>query len=219
MSDALLLPTLIREAMGDKRLRYQAVPSFAEATADEIRRFDLIAGRIAFLADGDEGGRNHVQRLLDNGIAEEQVIYLGNDSHSGLSIEDLLAKDIYLKAVNDELDAWHQLEYPPSLLPEKGRSKAVEQWCEEQTGRDGRPVELSKVDVAQRVLDQRAPGVKLLAKAPTMKKAHENVIAVLEGAKDRIRQLREQGPAEPLPERENTEDEDGHSAEGDQIAV
>jgi len=220
MSDALLLPTLIREATGDGHLRYQAVPSFAEATADEIRRFDLIAGRIAFLADGDEGGRNHVQRLLDNGIAEEQVIYLGNDSHSGLSIEDVLAKDIYLKALNDELDAWHRLEFPPSLLPEKGRSKVVEQWCEEQTGRNGQPVKLSKVDVAQRVLDQRAPGVRLLAKAPTMRRAHENVIAVLEGAKERIKQLREQGPSEPLRESEEMEeDEDEQSSEGDQVVV
>jgi AAA domain, putative AbiEii toxin, Type IV TA system len=203
MSDALLLPTLIREATGEKRLRYQAVPSFAEATADEIRRFDLMAGRIAFLADGDEGGRNHVQRLLDNGIAGEQIIYLGGDSESGLSIEDLLAKDIYLKAVNDELDAWHQLEYPASMLPETGRSKAVEDWCAEQTGRNGQPVELSKVDVAQRVLDQREPGVKLLAKAPTMKKAHENILAVLEGARDRIRQLREQAAVKPMSERED----------------
>lgn len=204
MSDALLLPTLIREATGDKRLRYQAVPSFAEATADEIKRFDLIAGRIAFLADGDDGGRRHVQKLIDNGISEDQILYLGDDSNSELSTEDLLAKSVYLNAVNAELGAWQGLEYPADQLPDKGRSKAVKDWCAEQTGQDGNPVEVSKVDIAQRVLDQRSPETKLLAKAPTVKKVHEMILAVFEGAPERMKQLRER-VAEAAPPEPDTE--------------
>jgi hypothetical protein len=191
MSDALLLPILIREAAGEKHLRYQAVPSFAEATDDEIQRFDLIAGRIAFLADGDKGGRDHVQKLLDNGISEDQILYLGDDPESGLAIEDLLVKSIYLTAVNRELHAWHGLEYPADQLPDTGRSRAVKDWCAEQTGRDGKPVKVSKVDIAQRVLDQRSPEVKLLAKAPAVKKVHKRVLAVFESAPERMKQLRE----------------------------
>lgn len=206
MSDALLLPTLIREATGEKRLRYQAAPSFAEATADEIRQFDLIAGRIAFLADGDEGGRNHVQRLLDNGISEEQVLYWGDDPESDLSIEDLLAKSVYLHAVNKELHDWHGVEFQAEDLPEKGRSKAVEEWCEQQTGRNGKPIKLSKVDVAQRVLDQRSSDVKLLAKSAAVRKIHEKIIAVLDGAPERMKQLRERAaeaaPPDPEPKTE-----------------
>lgn len=197
MSDALLLPTLIREATEENHLRYQPVPSFAEATPDEIKRFDLIAGRIAFLADGDDGGRRHVEKLLKNGIAEEQVVYLGNDKNSGLSIEDLLAKSVYLKAVNDELGAWEGIEFPADELPDKGRSKLVEEWCAQRTGRDGKPVELSKVDVAQRVLDQRSSGAKLLARASTVRKAHENILAVLEGAAERMKRIREEAPERP----------------------
>jgi predicted ATP-dependent endonuclease of OLD family len=198
MSDALLLPTLIREATGENRLRYQAVPSFAEATADEIKRFDLIAGRIAFLADGDEGGRNHAQQLIDNGISEDQILYLGDDPDSELSIEDLLVKSVYLKAVNDELGAWVGLEYPADELPDKGRSKAVKDWCAEQKGHNGKPVEISKVDIAQRVLDQRSSNTKLLAKAPTVKKVHEKIMGVFEGAPERMKQLRERA-AEAAP--------------------
>jgi hypothetical protein len=126
MSDALLLPTLLREAAGLERLSYQAVPGFAEATPDEINRFDLIAGRVAFLADGDDGGRRHVGKLRDNGIEAEQILYLGDDPKSGLSIEDLLAKSVYLKAVNGHLQAWHHLDFPAGLMPEQGRSGAVE---------------------------------------------------------------------------------------------
>ncbi|HEX5761548.1 MAG TPA: AAA family ATPase [Solirubrobacterales bacterium] len=199
MSDALLLPSLIREATGEKRLRYQPVASFAEATADEIKRFDLIAGRIAFLADGDGGGRKHVEKLAENGISEGQVIYVGSDPHSGLSVEDLLIKSVYLKAVNAELGAWHGLEYPAEELPEKGRSKAVKDWCAQQQDRNGNPVELSKVDVAQRVLDLRGPDTKLLAKPAVARKINENVLAVFEGAPERMKQMREKaGELVPL---------------------
>jgi predicted ATP-dependent endonuclease of OLD family len=198
MSDALLLPSLLREATGEKRLRYQPVASFAEATADEIRRFDLIAGRIAFLADGDDGGRRHVEKLKENGISDDQVIYVGNDPDSGSSIEDLLTKSVYLQAVNEELGAWHGLEYPAGELPEKGRSKAVKDWCAQQKDRNGNPVLLSKVDVAQRVLDQRGPDTKLLAKSAVVRKIHENVLAVFEGAPERMKQAREKaGELEP----------------------
>ena len=192
MSDALLLPILLREATGLERLRYQAVPGFAEATPDEIKRFDLIAGRVAFLADGDKGGREHAEKLTRNGIEEEQILFLGNNPESGLSIEDLLPKAVYLRAVNGQLKAWHNLEYPANLLPSKGRSKAVEEWCKQQIGRNEKPVELSKVDVAQRILDQRSPQTKLLAKASTAKKLDESINAVFNGAQERMRRLREQ---------------------------
>lgn len=191
MSDALLLPTLIREATGEGCLAFQPVPNFAQATGDEIKQFDLIAGRIAFLADGDEGGRRHVAKLIRHGMDPEQIVYVGNAEDSELSIEDLLVKSVYLRAVNEQLAAWEGIEYPAESLPEKGRSKAVEDWCSTQVGMDGEPVELSKVDVAQRVLDQRSPGTKLLAKSSAVKKINENALIVFNGAPERLKLLRD----------------------------
>jgi hypothetical protein len=202
MSDALLLPTLVREATGMNNLLYQPVSNFAEASTDEIKNFDLIAGRIAFLSDGDKGGRNHVKTLLANGVTEEQIIYLGGSSESGLEIEDLLVKSVYLKAVNQALKLWAGLEYPADKLPEKGRGKAVEAWCEKQKGRNGQPVELSKVDVAQHVLDQHSPDTKLLAAGPTVRKVHESILAVFESAPKRMRQLQERAAEAASPEPE-----------------
>ncbi len=202
MSDALLLPTLLREATGLTRLSFQAVPGFAEATPDEVNRFDLIAGRVAFLSDGDEGGREHAKKLRENGIEAEQIIYLGGDPESGLSIEDLIPKSVYLTAVNGQLKTWHGLEFPAGRLPVKGRSKFVEDWCAERKGRHGKTVELSKVDVAQRVLDQRGPEMKLLARAPTAKKIYENIITVFDGVPDRMKRLRERAALAALLEAE-----------------
>lgn len=162
MSDVLLLPTLIREATGKERLPYQPAPSFAEADPDQIRDFDLIAARIAFLADGDEGGRAHVGQLRENGILDEQIRYLGGAEDSGLAVEDLLDREVYLRAVNAELGTWHQLEYPEQELPEIGRSSAVKKWCKEKSVELGKDIKVSKVDIAQRVLDQRGQEVGLL---------------------------------------------------------
>jgi hypothetical protein len=162
MCDVLLLPTLIREATGKERLPYQPAPSFAEADPDQIRDFDLIAARIAFLADGDEGGQAHVKQLRDNGILDEQIRYLGGAEDSGLAVEDLLDREIYLRAVNTELNTWHQLQYPEQELPEIGRSSAVKKWCKEKSTELGKDIKVSKVDIAQRVLDQRGQETGLL---------------------------------------------------------
>ena len=192
MSDALLLPTLIRQATGEERLGYQPVPSLAEATSDEIANFDLVGGRVACLVDGDEGGKKHFKRLTKHGFFDEQILFLGGSENSELAIEDLLDKAVYLKAVNEELKAWHGLEFPASELPEKGRSKAVEDWCAQQTGEGGGEVKLSKVDVAQRVLDQLSPKKKLLAKEhrKTLKDLHKKITDVFEGAPERMKKLR-----------------------------
>ncbi|HKI67192.1 MAG TPA: AAA family ATPase [Solirubrobacterales bacterium] len=193
MSDALLLPSLIREATGESRLNYQAAPSFAEADPEQIRDLDLIASRIAFLADGDEGGEDHVKQLTENGIMDEQIRFLGG-KRSGLAIEDLLDKTVYLNAVNRELDTWHKLEYPASKLPESGRSAAVKKWCEKQEQSLDRKIKLSKVDVAQGVLDQRCEDVALLDEKhrQLLVDLHSELEEIFDEAPERLERLRDE---------------------------
>jgi predicted ATP-dependent endonuclease of OLD family len=156
MSDVILLPTLIREATGADRLDYQVTPSFAEAHPDEVPSFDLLASRVAYVADGDKGGREHVKKLTKNGVLSEQIVYIGGSDRSGLSMEDLVTKKAYLRAVNRELEVWHDdLKFPHDRLPDVGRAAAVKRWARRHTGRDGKPIEPSKVAIAQRILDQR----------------------------------------------------------------
>jgi predicted ATP-dependent endonuclease of OLD family len=153
-TDALLLPSLFREALGQPRLGYQVVPRFAGVAPGEIPNFDLVAARLAVLADGDAGGADHKKTLQKQGLSNEQIFFLGGPG-SGLSLEDLIDEEIYRQAVNDELK-----EHKPDLrftdpLPNKGRSKTVERWAANEKSSDGQAIKLSKAAVAQRVLNQR----------------------------------------------------------------
>jgi energy-coupling factor transporter ATP-binding protein EcfA2 len=163
MSDVVLLPTLLREATRQERLDYQVTPHFADAHPDEIPDFDLLASRVAYVADGDKGGRDHVKKLIKNRVRPEQIVYIGGSDHSELSMEDLITKKAYLRAVNRELEVWHDdLKFREDALPDSGRAAAVKKWAARRKGRDGEPIELSKVAIAQRVLDLRSEEAQLV---------------------------------------------------------
>jgi hypothetical protein len=158
MTDALLLPTLIREATGVEVIRYQFAPGASEASRAEIPELDLAAARVVFLLDGDRGGRDQAKKVRRGGALPGQVIHLG-DKTDGLAVEDLLAKEVYLQGVNEQLAAVRPgLQMSPEEIPDSGRGSAVVEWCAQHS------IELSKVAIAQRVLDQRHDH-KLLARA------------------------------------------------------
>ncbi len=148
------LPSLIREATGAPYLGYQIAPSFADATRADVEDLDLVAARVAYLADGDEAGRGHARKLRDAKVLAEQIVFLGG-AQSGLSPEDLLVKGVYLNAVNAALAVRHDVQIRMADVPDIGRSAAVAAWCGQRIRGDGQPIELSKVDIAQQVLDQR----------------------------------------------------------------
>lgn len=181
ISDAMLLPSMIREATTLDRLPYQVVPGFAEARGDATPEFDLMASRTAFVADGDTGGDEHAQKLVNNGVSPKQITYLGGQG-SGLSTEDLLVKDLYRAAVNDVLEGLSAgLTIPEAEIPAAGRSHAVEAWGETQLV-GGKPLRIRKAAVAQRILDNRMPGTSLVAPARrrTLQALHRAILKILE---------------------------------------
>lgn len=150
LSDALLLPTLIREATRKERLSYQIVPGFSQAPKADADNFDLMAARVAFVADSNLGGRNHITGLVRQGVRREQVAWLGGSGSGDVDLEDLLAIGVYVAAINAELSRWYPgVLISPGDIPAKGRSDAVEAWAK------ARGANVSKPEVAQRVLDQR----------------------------------------------------------------
>jgi hypothetical protein len=176
ISDAMLLPSMIREATGLARLPYQVVPGFAEARGDATPEFDLMASRTAFVADGDGGGELHVQKLINNGVSEKQIEYLGGKG-MGFSMEDLLSKGVYLAAVNAEMP--DGLKIPSGEVGDIGRTNAIKAWVE--TQRPGQGLSVNKAAVAQRVLDSLTSETSLLSTPgnKALRTLHRNILKVL----------------------------------------
>lgn len=186
-TDALLLPTLIREVTGESRLPYSVVPQFSRVSSDEIPNFDLMAARLVLLADGDQGGDDAEENLSRHGVLPEQIVFLGGKG-SGLSLEDLVDPEVYLAAVNAELSAQVAgLEFPTEDLPETGRSRTVRDWAAKQLGADGSNVRVSKAAVAQRILDQRKNRDLIdPERRDELAELHKNIQAILEEATHRL---------------------------------
>jgi hypothetical protein len=155
-TDAFLLPSLIREAIGEDRLKYQVVPHFARARANEIKDFDLVASRFVCVVDGDQGGRDHAKFLRRCGLRDEQIFFQGGSEDSGLSLEDFIHPKTYVHVINGLLKkAKAAVEIAPDDLPEIGRSIALSEWLKGKVSSDGEQIVISKPEVVQAVLNER----------------------------------------------------------------
>ncbi len=101
-TDLMLLPTILREAVGIDRLRFQVAPGIAEAPSKTYRSLESEAGKVGFLVDGDDAGMGLRRQLEHAGIAAGRVVSLG-DVLNGAVIEDFLDPVAYVNAVNEQL--------------------------------------------------------------------------------------------------------------------
>jgi energy-coupling factor transporter ATP-binding protein EcfA2 len=129
-TDLILLPSVLREANGRSELGFQVAPGLAEASPGAIEELGLAASRVAYIVDGDAGGRAVKRKLIRQGVREEQIVTI-NDGGRGLALEDLLDRDAYLAAVNEELRRSHgdQQQMSRRHMPDSGRPRAVDRWC------------------------------------------------------------------------------------------
>lgn len=150
-SDAILLPTLLRQACEISSLGFQIAPGLAGVAALAVPSLDVEAGRVAFVVDGDEGGEAHAAKLRRAGVPSERIVVL-QDAADGerFETEDYVDALVYSKAVSDELRCWNELtdEFVAADVPTSFRSKAVEAWCMERKLRAP-----DKTAVAQRVVN------------------------------------------------------------------
>jgi predicted ATP-dependent endonuclease of OLD family len=179
--DAMLLPTLFREATGKDDVGFQVAPSLAEITPEAAEEVDLVAARVAYLLDGDKGGLGHRGKLVDAGIPVDRILLLEDSAGQPLAVEELLDEGVYRQAVNLEL-ARKKLEFPDSdAIPANGRAAFIKKWCEKQTDSNGDPHEApTKRSVAQRVLEERFDRANLdPARQELVAKLHQDVTAIL----------------------------------------
>ncbi len=146
-TETILLPSLFAEAASE-RLDFQVLPGIANIAKEQVPDLDLEAPRIVYLVDGDQGGRENERTLKRGGVPARRILSLP----AGHTTEDLVAKDVYLDAINEEfrrsgIDDRMQSDE----LLETGRVDAVQAWCV------ARGIAVpNKVAVAERIVHQRA---------------------------------------------------------------
>jgi len=147
-SEAILLPTLIREATGGRDLPYRVAPGISNAPAENLRDLADEAGRVAYLVDGDAGGDSLKSDLIEAGVEPSLVHSLGALTGEAAALEDLITAESYIEAVHAELRPYLKDDVPKAAdLGDVGRAPAVSAWCK---AREVDPP--SKVRVAQRVV-------------------------------------------------------------------
>jgi predicted ATP-dependent endonuclease of OLD family len=151
-SEAILLPSLIREALPPSRrndpLGYQVAPGISEVDPDEAADLEMEAGGVAYLIDSDAGGRGHRRKLSERAKSEGRVVVLGDEE--GLSIEDFVESTVLADAMNRLLERRGEGgddRISSTELPRVARGAYLDKWCED------RGVRLNKAALAQEALD------------------------------------------------------------------
>lgn len=145
-SDAILLPTLLREASGLDVLPYRVVPGLSEVPEERMSSLSRQAASTVFLTDGDAGGLALQARLKANGVDPRRLFDLGS-VRKGAALEDLVSETIFVQAINVEIESWgHGAAIRPEEVPTVGRWKTL---CGKGTRLEG----LNKSRVAQRIVD------------------------------------------------------------------
>lgn len=130
-TDMILLPTLVRAAIGQDSLPYQVAPGLSEMPKDSYPELDFQAARVAFLVDGDGGGQR-LAETIGRAIPDDRIVAL--DVHG---IENTLDSDFYLRtfiALLRDVNAGVAIGEPPSLPDATAApwSTALEAWAASQ---------------------------------------------------------------------------------------
>lgn len=149
ITEAILLPTLVREISGDAALDYQVAPGLSNASKAAIDDLDLVAARVVYLVDGDEGGLLLREGLRGREVPEKLILVLGEGTHPDLTIEDLIEEQVFLDAVNAEVGKQTEERLALSDLSTPVRWHSVRDWC---ASRSPAIEEPSKRAVAQRLV-------------------------------------------------------------------
>jgi len=153
--ETILLPTLIRQATGKSELEYQVAPGAANVGEERIEELLSETGRSVILLDGDDGGVENRDTLVEAGADSEKIKTYRDFSDEALVLEDLVDPEVYVEAVNAEISEWQDSDEQLVVEDISGVNcvESVEEWCEE---RDIDPP--SKTGVSQRLVKIASDG-------------------------------------------------------------
>ncbi|MEO1145929.1 MAG: hypothetical protein AAFY26_10055, partial [Cyanobacteria bacterium J06638_22] len=153
-ADMILLPSLLKSAIGKDELGFQVAPGLSSVNSEGIAIVDKESPRTVYLVDSDEGGRKIYKKIISAGVAQERILALPsiNAPDETTVVEDFVNRQSYVRAVNIELKRLHGEQYQVALSDIDGSniSKRVEIWCQ------GKGISApSKRAVAYRLIEDR----------------------------------------------------------------
>jgi energy-coupling factor transporter ATP-binding protein EcfA2 len=121
-TEMILLPSLIRAATGHAALDYQVAPGLSESPKSFYPALDLEGAKVAYLIDGDPGGKELKKALIRGGIPDSLIVTMDVPG-----LENVLEPSAYLAAVRAlllEANEGAVLEEMPELSAPKVSSWA-----------------------------------------------------------------------------------------------
>lgn len=149
-ADMLLYPAMFREALGEQSLGFQFVPGLSTSARALAPIMPADAANVAFLVDGDDGGRSIARDLVAGGVPDARVLVLEAANRHAVEIEDFVEPALLLQAANALLARHHAGAQPLARadLPSRRRMEALEAAYRVKAG-----VDLPKVELAYEILD------------------------------------------------------------------
>ncbi|MCO1337429.1 hypothetical protein BJH93_00730 [Kocuria polaris] len=171
-TDMILLPTLVRRAIGADSLPYQVAPGLSELPKEAYPSLDFQAAKVAFLVDGDGGGRR-LAKLIGRVIPQDRIVELGVHGIEN-TLDPGFYRDTFISLLCELNDRVLVGELPTLPGPmEAPWSTTLERWA---TGHNWRTP--SKQEVASHIIE--LDEVRLSSDgSDALKRAHSDLLAAL----------------------------------------
>ncbi len=149
-ADMLLYPSMFREALSVASLGFQFVPGLSSTVRALTPIIPAQAANVAFLVDGDAGGRKLAGDLQIGGVPETHIFILSGAGGSAVEIEDFLDPALLLQAANSLISRHFPSaeNLTKAQLPSRRRMEGLEKAFRASTGR-----RVDKVELAYEILD------------------------------------------------------------------
>jgi AAA domain, putative AbiEii toxin, Type IV TA system len=156
-TEMLLLPRMLREALGPETLDFQVIHGLSHINPKGLPMADNLSNGVCFMVDNDEAGVGMAKDLSEAGVPKSHIFSVADVSKGAVTVEDLIHPTIWLRAVNQYIEQFgrdRQVEATLENAPEFGRIVALPA-----------AIRKEKVAFAYNVLDflQEDPQLKILA--------------------------------------------------------
>ena len=99
-SDMLLLPTMLRQALGKDGLSFQVVPGISKTSGVNFPILARNGQGVAFALDFDEGGRQLANQIEDAKFPKSSIFFIKGPPGKDCQIEDFINPEVLSSAVN-----------------------------------------------------------------------------------------------------------------------